>query len=280
MNKEFTLSNGVKLPAIVYGSYLSTTGRGYETVLDALNCGYRCIDTAYMYQNEKEIGRAIKEFGAKREDLFIASKVWPSRFGYEETRKCFEESLESLQTDYLDLYLIHWPKLNQKDEKWLSKMLDTWRAMEDLYEEGKIRAIGVSNFLPYHLKPLLDTAKVKPMVNQLELHAGYMQWKAVEYSKENNIQVQAWSPLGRGALLNVPLVVFLAGKYDKTPAQILLRYLLDKDIAILPKASSKERMLENLDLFDFDIEESDIWRLDCMPQIGFSGEHPDTVDFK
>lgn len=278
-NRLFTLNNGVKLPAIGYGSYLATANRGYETVLEALNSGYRYIDTAYFYMNEDEIGRAIKESGLKREELFIASKVWPSRFGYNETRKCFEESLSKLGTDYLDLYLLHWPKLNQSDNDWLIKMLESWSALEDLYKEGKIRAIGVSNFLPHHLKPLLKAAKVKPMVNQLELHAGYMQWKAVEYSRENDIQIQAWSPLGRGALLNNPLVVSMADKYGKSSAQILLKYLLDKDISIIPKASSSKRMIENSDIWDITLDETDTWKLDCMPETGFSGEHPDTVNF-
>lgn len=278
-NPTYTLENGVKIPAIGYGSFLSTEKGGYQTVLDALKCGYRYIDTAYFYKNEDEIGKAIKESGIKREDIFLCSKVWPTRMGYEETKLCFEDSCGSLGTDYIDLYLIHWPKKSQSDENWAELIKETWRAMEELYEQGRIKAIGLSNFLPHHIRPLLETAKIKPMVNQLELHAGYMQSETVKYCRTHNILVEAWSPLGRGAVLNNENVAAMAKKYQKSPAQILLKYLYQKQIVIIPKASSVERMNENKDIFDFYLSDDDVSILDCMPQTGFSGEHPDYVEW-
>lgn len=277
---SFTLNNGVKLPMLGYGSFLSTVKDGKQTILDALECGYRYIDTAFFYKNEKEIGEAIKDSGIDRKELFLCSKVWPTRMGYEETKKCFEESCELLGTDYLDLYLIHWPKVSSTDENWVALMRDTWRALEDLYTGGRIRAIGLSNFLPHHIEPLLETARIKPMVDQLELHAGYMQSEAVRYLKRHGIVVQAWSPLGRGAVINDPVVVSIAEKYGKTPAQILLRFLVQKQIAVIPKASSRERMLANKDIFEFFLESEDVSMLNSLPETGFSGEHPDRVNWR
>lgn len=278
-NPTYTLNNGVKIPAIGYGSFLSTRENGYQTVLDALKCGYRYIDTAYFYKNEDEIGKAMKESGVDREELFLCSKVWPTRMGYEETKRCFEDSCKSLGTDYIDLYLIHWPKKSQSDENWVELIRETWRAMEELYEEGKIKAIGLSNFLPHHIRPLLETAKILPAVDQLELHAGYMQCEAVKYCKAHDILVEAWSPLGRGALLQDETVARLAQKYQKSPAQILLKYLYQKQIVIIPKASGIERMNANKDIFDFYLSDDDVSILDSMPQSGFSGEHPDWVEW-
>lgn len=276
---KYTLNNGLKIPAIGYGSFLATNENGYQTILDAIKCGYRYIDTAYFYKNEGDIGRAIEESGIKREELFICSKVWPTRMGYEETKRCFEDSCKSLGTDYIDLYLIHWPKKSQSDEHWVELIRETWRAMEDLYMEGKIKAIGLSNFLPHHIRALLESAKIMPAVNQLELHAGYMQCETVKFCKVHNILVEAWSPLGRGALLRNDNVEKLARKYQKTPAQILLKYLYQKQIVIIPKASDIERMKENKDIFDFYLSDDDVSILDCMPQTGFSGEHPDCVEW-
>lgn len=278
-NPTYMLNNGVKMPAIGYGSFLSTEKSGYQTVLDALKCGYRYIDTAYFYKNEDEIGKAIKEFGIKREELFLCSKVWPTRMGYEETKQCFEDSCRSLGTNYIDLYLIHWPKKSQSDENWVELIRETWRAMEELYNEGKIKAIGLSNFLPHHIRPLLETAKIMPSVDQLELHAGYMQSETVKYCKTHDILVEAWSPLGRGALLNDETVLKIAKKYQKTPAQVLLKYLYQKQIAIIPKASNLDRMNENKDIFDFYLSDDDVSIFDSLPQTGFSGEHPDWVEW-
>ncbi|MBO5608232.1 MAG: aldo/keto reductase [Treponema sp.] len=281
MKKEFTLSNGIKIPAVGYGSYLSTEN-GKQVIKDALDSGYRYIDTARFYNNEDEIGEALEEYrlehGLERREIFLVSKVWPLNLGRKKTLESFEASLKSLGTDYLDMYLIHWPKAHQNDPGQTELMLESWQMMEDLYKNGKIKAIGLSNFLPHHIRPLLENARVKPMLDQLELHVGYMQEFAVDYLRKENIVVQAWSPLGRKRVLNDERILPLAEKYGKSPAQVLLHYLLQRNICVIPKASSVERMKENLDVFDFELTEDEISYLSCIPQEGWSGEHPDLMN--
>lgn len=279
MNKGFTLSSGIVIPEVGYGSYLSTVNAGKETIKMAFDAGYRYIDTARLYKNEAEIGEAWKEYGLNRDELFLCSKVWPTSLGYEKTKESFEESCRCLKTDYLDMYLIHWPKSSQTDENWAVKVAEGWRTLEELYEEGRIKAIGVSNFLPHHLMELMKTAKVKPMLDQLELHVGYMQEYTLSYLKSEGILPQAWSPLGRGKVLNDPRVEELAVKYGKTNAQILLRFLLDRGIPVIPKASSLERMKQNLDVDGFTLSPEEISYLSTIPETGWSGEHPDMGDF-
>lgn len=268
------LYNKVNIPMVGFGSYLATQGKGEDNILDAFAAGYRYIDTAYFYNNEDQIGNAIKRSGLNREELFLCSKVWPTMAGYEGTLDSFAKSAESLGTDYLDMYLIHWP-IGDKKDGWKEKLQQTWKAMETLYKEGRVKAIGLSNFLPHHIMAVNEKATVKPMLNQLELHVGYMQYQAVEYSKREGMAVQAWSPLGRARVLKDETVTTLAEKYDVTPAQLLLHFLVQQDIAVIPKASDITRMKENLDIFDFEISTEDMWLLSCLPQIGFSGEHPD-----
>lgn len=273
--EEFILDNGVVIPAVGYGSFLATEGGGTDTIKAALAAGYRYIDTAKFYNNEDAIGCAIAESGIPREELFLCSKVWPADLGSEWTLKSFEESCAKLKTTYLDMYLIHWPKEDPKDPDWFSKVAESWKVMEDLYLEGRIRAIGLSNFLPHHIKPLLEVARIRPMVDQLELHVGYMQEYALAYLRREGILPQAWSPLGRARVLNDERVSAIADKYKVTNAQLLLRYLIQRGIPVIPKASSKERMLENKDIFGFKISEEDISYLSCLPEFGYSGEHPD-----
>ena len=272
------LYNGVEIPMVGYGSYLATKGTGNDTIRLALDAGYRYIDTARFYDNEEEIGQALKEYGIAREEIFLCSKVWPTELGYEKTREAFETSCKNLGTDHLDMYLIHWPKKSQSGD-WVTPLREGWKALEDLYAEGRLRAIGLSNFLPHHIRPLLETAKVKPMLDQLELHAGYMQEYTLAYLAKEEIIPQAWSPIGRGRLLGDERIKALADKYKKSSAQILLRYLIDRGIPVIPKASATERMKENLDIFDFSLTEDEISALSCMPQTGWSGEHPDLAEF-
>ena len=262
------------LDAVGFGSYLSTMN-GIQTVLDALDAGYRYIDTAKFYENEAEIGEAIVKSGIPREEIFLCSKVWPTDLGRENTLSSFEESCRKLKTDYLDMYLIHSPKNEADDPDRLDKVRQSWTAMEDLYTQGRIRVIGLSNFLPYHIRPLLESARIRPMVDQLELHAGYMQEYALSYLREQGILPQAWSPLGRAKLLNDPEITKIAAKYGCSNAKLLLRYLNQRGIPVIPKASSKERMLENLDIFGFTISADDMSYLSCLPERGWSGEHPD-----
>ena len=273
--RAFQLQNGVLLPAIGFGTYKATDGNGKQAISDALETGYRYLDTASFYGNEGEIGEAVKESGIPREELFLASKVWKTERGYEETKAAFAKSRERLQTDYLDLYLIHWPKKAPEDENWKVCLKETWLAMEELYEEGRIRAIGVSNFLPHHLEVILEDARIKPMVNQLELHVGYLQMAAVNYCREHDILVQAWSPLGRRRVLEEPVVLSFAEKYQVTPAQFLLGFLHQEGFSVIPKASARERMISNQQIFGFTLSEEDKYFLECLPQMEWSGEHPD-----
>ena len=274
MNDCYTLHNGVQIPCIGFGTYKAATKNSADIILTAIEAGYRFFDTASFYGTEIYLAEAIKRSGIKREDIFITSKVWKTEMGYHETQDAFAQTLKNLNTDYLDLYLIHWPRPTL-DKEWKDICLDTWKAMEELYNAGKIRAIGLSNFLPHHLDVILQNCKVKPMVNQLEMNPGYTQEAAVNYSQANDILVQAWSPLGRQRVLQAPLLTELAAKYNVSPARICLRYELQRGINPIPKASVMERMKDNLNVFDFEISTEDMHRLNTLPQIGWSGEHPD-----
>lgn len=271
----FKLNNGMKIPCVGFGTYKAAEGNNVEVLKTAIESGYRYFDTASFYQTEDFLGQAIRESNLPREDFFLVSKMWKDEMGYQQTKDALEKSLKRLGTDYLDIYLIHWPRPSADCENWKELDLETWRAMEELQKEGKIRGLGLSNFLPHHIKNILENGTVKPVVNQLELHPGYMQQAAVQYCKEHGIQMQAWSPIGRRRILEDGLILELAGKYQVSPAQLCLRFLLQNDIIPLPKSSSMERMKQNMDLFHFEISEEDVSRLATMPQAGWSGEHPD-----
>ena len=267
----FILENGVELPFVGFGTYKVTEEK---IILDALDAGYRHLDTARMYKNEKIIGNALKECGIHRSELFLTSKVWKGDLGYDNTLRSFEASINDLGVQYLDMFLIHWPQ-SAPDADWKPVLKETWKAMERLYDDCAVRAIGVSNHLPHHLLHILKDCNVRPMVNQLEFHPGYTQAATTSFCVNQGIQVEAWSPLGRTRVLEDPLVLELAEKYGKTPAQICLRFCLQNNILPLPKSSSPERMKQNLELFDFDIELEDIFRLMTMPETGWSGQHPE-----
>lgn len=273
--ESFTLHNGVSIPKIGFGTYKSTLRPELPVLENALKEGYRHFDTAAFYQNETQIREAVRSSGIDRSELFLTSKVWKEDLGYQSTLKAFEASCQSLGTEYLDLYLIHWPKQVPNDEDWFQKVSKTWKAMEDLYLSGRINAIGVSNFLPHHLIPLMGTARIAPMVNQIEFHPGYPQLATVDFCQKHNILVEAWSPLGRMRVMEEPLLLELSQTYGKSVAQICLRFALQCNVLPLPKASSPERMRENKDIFDFVLSEKDMYRILSLPQIGWSGEHPD-----
>lgn len=273
-NNCFTLYNGVTIPCIGYGTYKAADTNSCDIIETAAKAGYRFFDTASFYGTETFLAEALKHVGLPRNEVFITSKVWKAEMGYNETLEAFERTLKNLDTDYLDLYLIHWPRYTL-DGEWKQTCIDTWKAMEELYEAGRVRAIGLSNFLPHHMDVILDNCNIKPMVNQLEVHPGYTQEAAIRYCQERDILVQAWSPLGRQRVLEEPLLIELAAKYDVTPAQICLRFLLQRGINPIPKASSLERMCNNMDIFDFSITTEDMHRLNTLPQTGWSGEHPD-----
>ena len=272
-----TLNNKVKIPTIGFGTWKTAGEDCSTTIKTAIQAGYRYFDTASFYGTESGIGQALQESNIDRKEFFLASKVWKEEMGYDNTIQAFENTLKRLQTNYLDLYLIHWPIpiVGMPADTWKQLDLDTWKAMEDLYRSGKIRAIGVSNFLPHHLDNLLEHCDVVPAANQLELHPGYLQSAAVQYCEQHNILLQAWSPLGRGRVAQEPLLIELAEKYQVKNAQICLRFLLQKGYILLPKSSNISRMQENQDIFKFEISREDIFRIETLPQTGWSGEHPD-----
>lgn len=269
------LNNGMQIPEIGFGTYKVNPEENKKIFRLALQAGYRYFDTASFYGNEDALGEVLKESGIPREELFLASKVWKTEMGYEETKAALKRSLEKLQTDYLDFYLIHWPIPSADCKDWKQLDIDTWRAMEELQKEGKVKAIGLSNFLPHHIENILQNCTIKPVIDQLELHPGYMQEAAIQYCKENDIAVQAWSPVARGRIFDNKLLVTLAKKYQVSVAQICLQYLKQRKILIIPKASSLERMKENLNPFGFELEREEIQKITSMPQCGWGGGHPD-----
>lgn len=272
--EKFTLSNGVEIPAVGYGTYL-TSEKDDGTVAAALAAGYRHFDTASFYGTEQALGDALKAAGVPREELFLTSKLWKDEMGYENALAAFERSLQKLGTDYLDLYLIHWPRTDDLTAEWRQLDRDTWHALEELYRAGRVRAIGVSNFLPHHLRNLMETAEIAPMVNQIEFHPGYPQTWNVEFCKAHGILPEAWSPLGRTRVLQDERLAGIAAKYGKTVAQLCVRFALQCGVVPLPKSSSPARMQANLDVFDFVISDEDMDRILTLPQFGWSGLHPD-----
>ena len=273
--EHYILNNGVEIPAVAFGTYKAADGKSADVIRTAIEAGYRYFDTASFYGTETYLAEAVRESGISRDEIFIASKLWKTEMGYDNVKKAFERTLENLETDYLDLYLIHWPLPEPGYKEWKQLDKETWRAMEELYQEGKIRAIGLSNFLPHHIENILEDCTVRPAVDQIEYHPGYSQEAVVQYCKERDILVQAWSPIGRQRVLTEGLVQELAEKYGVSPARICLKFAVQRGIIPLPKSSSMERMKDNLDLYSFEREQEDIWRLATMPQAGWSGEHPD-----
>ena len=271
----YTLSNGVRIPCVGYGTYKAADGNGSAVIRMALEAGYRYFDTASFYQTETYVAQALRDSGISRSEVFLASKMWKDEMGYAQTKAAFQRTLERLETDYLDLYLIHWPRPDAGYGDWKQLDMDTWRAMEELYEAGKIRAIGLSNFLPQHIENLLQNGKIAPMVNQIEFHPGHTQEATVRYCQAHGIQVQSWSPMGRTRVLKDPLVQELAQNHGVSAAQICLRYAVQRQIIPLPKALSMERMKQNQDLFSFELTQEEMFRLDTMPPTGWSGQHPD-----
>ncbi len=278
-DKTYKLSNGVEIPVIGYGTWQTPDGETAEKVVDlAIKDGYRLIDAAAVYKNEESVGKGIKASGIPREELFITSKVWNKDRGYETTKKAFYKSLEDLGLDYLDLYLIHWPANAKQFENWDEINKETWRAMIELYKEGKVRAIGVCNCKPHHLKSLMEM-EVKPMVNQIEYNPGNRQPETVEYCKKNGIRVEAYSPLGTGRMLDNPALLEIAKKYQKSVAQICLRWIIQNEVIPLPKSITPSRIKQNLDVFDFELTPEDMERINELPDFGFSGNDPDTITF-
>lgn len=270
-----TLANGVKMPQLGYGVYQVTQEECERCVLDALDVGYRAIDTAQSYFNEAEVGEAIAESGIDRKEIFLTTKVWIEHYGYEQAKESVLQSMEKLKTDYIDLVLLHQP---------FADYYGAYRALEDLCEEGKLRAIGVSNFYPDRLVDIASFVRIKPMVNQIETHPLNQQIEAHEWLKKYGVIHEAWAPFGegRGNMFTNPVLQKLGDKYNKTIAQVILRWQLQRGIVVIPKSTHKERMAQNLDVFDFtltDEDMQDIAALDTKTSSFFSHQDPAIVEW-
>ncbi|OQA48084.1 MAG: Glyoxal reductase [Firmicutes bacterium ADurb.Bin300] len=274
----FVLNNGLKIPCIGFGTWQTPNGKvAADSVAAAIKAGYRHIDTAAVYANEEGVGEGIRRSEVEREKLFVTTKLWNKDRGYENTLKAIDASLLHLGLDYVDLYLIHWPANKKQFLNCDEINLDTWRAMEAVYDSGKARAIGVSNFLVHHLEKLIGKAKIKPMTDQIEFHPGYLQEDTVSYCKRNGIIVEAYSPLGTGKLLGDRELKKIASRYDKSVAQLCIRFALQKGVLPLPKSVNPDRIKENADVFDFIISDEDMKLIENVKKLSKVGCHPDEV---
>jgi diketogulonate reductase-like aldo/keto reductase len=266
------LANGVRMPWLGLGVLHIAEGKQVENAVRwALEAGYRHIDTAAVYGNEVGVGQAIKQSGVPRKEIFVTTKVWNSDQGYDHTLAAFETSLQRLRLDYVDLYLVHWPV---KD-----KFKETWRALETIYDSGRVRAIGVRNFLRHHLENLLETARLVPMVNQVEFHPYLQQPELQSLCREHQIQLEAWRPIMKGRVNQLPELVALADKYGKTPVQVTLRWMMQRGIVTIPKSEQEHRIQSNADLYDFELEPPDLAVIDGLDQAERLGEDPDNFNF-
>ncbi|MBO4902092.1 MAG: aldo/keto reductase [Lachnospiraceae bacterium] len=281
MNEYYVLNDGSQIPKIGFGTYNEEFEDNRKIILDAIECGYRFFDTASLYETERSLGNALKESGIARSEVIIETKLWIDEMGAENAKCALDKSLNRLQTDYVDIYMMHWPRqTGADDENWKELDVETWKAMEDMVRQGRVKRLGLSNFLPHHLQNILDHCTIRPVVDQLELHPGYSQEAAVAFCKEHEVLPMAWSPLGRGrenATIGNAILVRLSEKYGKSIQQINLRFLLQKGILPIPKASSAAHMKANMEVFDFALTDDDVSMLSCMPQTAWLGEHPDFV---
>lgn len=270
--QHVTLNNGITMPQLGFGVYLIKDEKMDTVVEHAFQAGYRAIDTAQIYQNEAGLGRAIKKSNLKREELFITTKVWNSHQGYDKTLEAFEDSLERLQLDYIDLYLVHWPTPK------FNKYIETYKALEKLYEDGKVRAIGVCNFELEHLETLLNECRIKPVVNQIECHPYLQQREMKAFCKDQQIFIQSWSPIYRGEeIFDEPIIKALAEKHGKTPAQIIIRWHLQENSIVIPKSVTPSRIRENIDVFDFNLTKEDMESIRTLDQNKRRGPHPNEM---
>jgi diketogulonate reductase-like aldo/keto reductase len=280
LKDTYELYNGVKIPCIGFGTWQTPDGEvAVSSVKEAIAAGYRHIDTAAGYNNEESVGVAITESGVNREELFITTKLHNNDHGYEATLAAFELSMKKLGLDYLDLYLIHWPNPIKFRDNWKEANAGSWKAFEELYKAGKIRAIGVSNFMPHHMDALLETAEIKPMVNQIRLCPGETQEAAASYCKANSIQLEAYSPLGTGRVFEVKEMQDLSQKYNKSIAQICVRWSLQMGYLPLPKSVTPERIRENGDVFDFELSPEDVALIAGLTECCGPTRDPDTANF-
>jgi len=272
MTDAAVLHNGVAIPWLGLGALYLSEGGEVETVVRwALEAGYRHIDTASIYGNEAGVGRAIKQSGVPRAEVFVTTKVWNSDQGYDSALRAYEASLARLDMEYADLYLVHWPVAGSYK--------DTWRALETLYEEGRVRAIGVSNFLVHHLQDLMQDARIKPMVNQVEFHPRLQQPDLQAFCREQQIRLEAWRPIMKGRVMQIPELVELGRKYGKNPVQITLRWMIQRGVVTIPKSARRHRIQSNADIFDFEIEDKDMALIDGLDRHERIGADPDDFHF-
>ncbi|TXT59566.1 MAG: 2,5-diketo-D-gluconate reductase A [Promethearchaeota archaeon] len=257
IESTYKLNNGLEIPILGFGTWDLRGKTALNATIWALESGYRLIDTASFYNNEVEVGEAIIANGISREDIFITTKVWETEMGYQNTINAFERSLNRLNVDYIDLYLIHWPR---------AKRLETWHAMETLYEEGRVKAIGVSNFKISHLDQILNNSEIIPTVNQIEFSPFLFQKELLEHCRDHNIKIEAYAPLTRTNKFNNPVIGEMSQKYEKSPAQILIRWGLQHHLVEIPRSSSKRHIKENADIFDFEIDINDMEKLDGLDE--------------
>lgn len=272
--ETLTLNNGIPIPCLGYGAARSTDDEMEVFIKEAVRAGYRHFDTASAYGNERGVGRGIANCGLPREELFVTTKMWITDHGYEPALRAFEASLERLDLDYVDLYLVHWPVPAARYHDWKVSILESWGAFEDIYHSGRARAVGVSNFAPRHLAHLLDNSKLTPAVNQMEFHPGFAQFDILRLCQESDILMQAWSPLAQGKILKSPILADIAARYGRSVAQLCLRWVVQHGVQPLMLSKSPERMRESADIFDFDISAEDMLAIDASPGI-IIGPHPE-----
>ncbi|GMA47869.1 aldo/keto reductase [Tetragenococcus muriaticus] len=276
LTDTYTLSNGVEIPIVGFGTWQTPDGEVAESsVLSALNAGYRHIDTAAIYGNEESVGRAIAKSEVPREELFVTTKLWNANHSYDLAKEAIDGSLERLGLNYIDLYLIHWPNPSEFRDHWKEANAGTWQAMEEAVYAGKIRSLGVSNFLSHHIDALLETANIKPVANQIFLNPSDQQKDLVAYNKEHDILSEAYSPLGTGKIFDVPELNVLANVYNKTIAQIVLRWSLQHGFLPLPKSVHEDRIIENTEIFDFELSDKDMQAIDGLEGTAGTGPDPD-----
>lgn len=282
ISDSMRLSNGIEMPGFGFGTWQAAAGEvTSDSVKAAIKAGYRNIDTASAYYNEASVGEGIRqamaETGIKREELFISTKLWNDHRGYDLTMKAFEDSMKELKLEYLDLYMIHWPAVSRWHNDWREINRSTWRAFEELYKEGRIKAIGVSNFLAHHIQALMEDSEISPMVNQIEYHPGFGQVESADFCQNHGIIVEAWSPFGTGEVLKNSILVNIAKKYGKTTAQVCLRWLIQKNIVPLPKSVHDERIISNTQVFDFSLSDEEMAKINSLPYCGGMRFNPDAA---
>lgn len=269
-----TLNDGARIPQVGLGVWQTPNDEAAPAVKAALDAGYRHVDTAAVYENEEGVGEGIRQSGLSRSDIFLTTKLWNNDQGYEQTLKAFEASLKRLGTDYVDLYLIHWPSAHR------GLFVDTWKALVKLKEEGRAKSIGVSNFYPEHIEKIVAETGVMPVINQIELHPDFQQRATRAFHEKHKIATQSWSPLGQGKLLGHPVIAEIAQKLGRTPAQVIIRWHIDNGLVVIPKSVTPSRIVENFKVFDFQLSPEDLQKLNGLDDAGARiGPDPKTASF-